>query len=158
MAAANIARFRNLQPVQGSADAFAQVSEVTGIDPVSGRAWMLRAMDVSFPPDNTLAAVSADFSIHWSLTRDSKAAVAGLDDSDCIEAGGIYGSLTTSGQILLPSVYHHTFEEGIIVVEPMLYFQIDSNATGLTLSPDVRLYYDEVKLSEVDILRMLTQG
>ena len=156
--AVNIARYRNLQPVQGGADAFVQVAETTGIDPVSGRAWMLRSMDICFPQDNALANVSADFSIHWSLTRDSKAAIAGLDDGDCIVAGGIYGSLTTSGQIVLPACYHHEFESGIMAVEPTLYFQLDSNATGLTLSPDVRLYYDEVKLSEVDILRMLTQG
>jgi len=156
--AANIARYRNLQPVQGGADAFVQVAEVTGIDPTMGRAWMLRKMEVSFPQDNALQNISADCSIHFSLTRDSKSAIAGLDDGDCIGAGSIYASLTTSGQIVFPGLFEYSFTEGIMVVEPNLYFQLDSAATGLALSPDVRLYYDEVKLSEVDILRMLTQG
>jgi len=154
----NIARYRNMQPVQSAADAFVQATEVTGIDPTNGRAWMLRKLEVSFPQDNALQNISADCSIHYSLTRDSKAAIAGLDDSDCTAAGSLYASLTTSGQIVFPGLFEYNFPDGVMVVEPNLYFQLDSAATGLTLSPDVRLYYDEVKLSEVDILRMLTQG
>jgi len=158
MAINTIARFRNIQPVQGSPDAFAQVSEITGIDPTNGRAWMLRKMEVCFPLDNVLQNISADCSIHFSLTRDSKTAIAGLDDGDCIAARSVFVSLTTSGQVVIPGLFEYDFPDGVMVVEPALYFQLDSATTGLTLSPDVRLYYDEVKLSEVDILRMLTQG
>jgi hypothetical protein len=43
-------------------------------------------------------------------------------------------------------------------VEPLIYAHLDSAATGLTLTAYMRLFYREVKLSEVDILRMLTQG
>lgn len=153
-----IARYRNITLTQGGADAFVQAQEITGIDPTSGRAWMLRRAELVFPQDNTLQNVSADFSIHWSITRDSKTASPGLDDPDCLMLDGVYGSLTTSGQIVLPARHVYEFTEGVLVVEPEIYFQLDSAATGLTLTPDLRLYYDEVKLTEVEILRMLTQG
>lgn len=153
-----IDRFRNIAVTQGSADAFVQGTETTGISPSMGIAWVLTRLEVFFPQSNALQNVSADFSVHWSLTRDSKTAVSDFSDADCMAAGGFYGSLTTSGQIILPAYYQYEFGSGLLVVEPEVYFQLDSAATGLTLSPGVRLHYEEVKVSEVEILRMLTQG
>ena len=154
----NIARFRNITMTQGGADAFVQTSEVTGIDPSSGRGWALRRAEIQFPQAAGLQGLSADSAIHWALTRDSKTAMSDLNDQDTIFAGGIFNALTTSGEIALPSVHMHTFPDGIIVVEPILYAHLDSAATGLILTAHMRLFYEEVKLSEVEILRMLAQG
>ncbi len=153
-----IARFRNIKVTQGGADAFAQTSESTGIDPSGGKGWMLKRVEVQFPIAGNMQGLSADAALHWALTRDSKAALSDLDDSDTIFAGGFSASLTTSGQIMVPNVYVHEFEDGIMVVEPTIYCHLDGTATGLTLTANFRLYYEEVKLAEVDILRMLTQG
>lgn len=156
--AANIARFRNITLTQGGADAFVQATEATGISPSSGVVWMLRRAEIEFPQSVALQNVSADFAIHIALTRDPKAAMSDLNDSDTLMVEGFFGSLTTSGQIVLPQTTVHEFPDGILVVEPNLYAHLDSAATGLTLTAHLRLFYDEVKMSEVDILRQLTQG
>jgi hypothetical protein len=156
--AATLARFRNVKCTQGSADAFVQATEYTGIDPSGGKGWMLTRLEVAIPVLPGIQALSADAEMHWSVSRDSKTAVVSLDDADSIAMGGFFNSLTTSGQVLVPALFVHEFAPGIIVVEPTIFFQLDSTATGLANVNDFRLYYEEVKLSEVDILRMLTQG
>lgn len=153
-ARSNVTRYLTLTLAQGGADAFDEGSVSTGIVPEDG--FGLRVLAIEFWISNSLAAVSADFDIHWSLTRDTKTAVVALEDADCILYDGINGSLTTSGQILVPSLWRYPFIEGVYIVEPTIYGQIDSTATGLTLSAaGFRIYYDEVALSEVDILRVL---
>lgn len=153
-----IARHRNITCTQGSADAFIEAEEITGIDPSSARGWMLTRLEVMFSQAAGLQGLSADSAIQWALTRDTKAALASLDDSDVIVCGGIFNALTTSGEIVVPSLWLYEFPAGVIVVEPSIYMHLDSAATGLTLTAHARLYYEEVKLSEVEILRMLTQG
>lgn len=153
-----ILQYRNIVVTQGGADAFVQVTEPTGIDADRGMGWMIDRVEVMFGNDIALQNVSADFSISWSLTRDSETAIVSLDEASAIFAGGIAGSLTTSGQILLPRVHTWIAPQGIVVVNPNLYAQLDSDATGLTLSADFRIYYSSVKLSELEILRMLSQG
>lgn len=154
----SIARFRNITMTQGVADGFIQTSEPTGIDPSSGRGWMLKRAILQFPIASNLQALSPDAAIHWALTRDSKAAVSDLNDSDTIFVGGLSTALTTSGQIVVPNVFDIALPEGLLVVEPTIYAHLDSTATGLTLTAHMRLFYEEVKLTEVEILRMLTQG
>lgn len=155
---ANIARYRNITLTQGGADAFVQSEEITGIDPTTGRAWQLERLELHIPQATALQGVSADFSITTSLSRDTKTAVAEVNDNDCLATMSLFGALTTSGQIVIASPLIYTFQPGVLVVEPELFMQLDSAATGLTLTAYARLYYSEVKLSEVDILRMLTQG
>lgn len=155
---ANIARFRNITLTQGGADAFVQATEATGISPSSGVVWMLRRAEIEFPQSAALQNISADCAVHVALTRDTKAAMSDLNDSDTLMVDGFFASLTTSGQVVIPQVLYHDFPDGILVVEPNLYAHLDSAATGLTLTAYLRLFYDEVKMSEVDILRQLTQG
>ncbi len=156
--ATGIARFRNMTLTQGSSDAFVQASEVTGIDPGAGRGWLCKRLELEFPIASGLQGMSADSAVSFAMTRDSKAAVSGLDDSDTMAVISFSNALTTSGEVIVPNTWKYEFPEGVIVVEPTIYCHLDSTATGLTMTGNVRLYYEEVKLSEVEILRMLTQG
>jgi len=45
--------------------------------------------------------------------------------------------------------------QGVFLVEPTIYGQLDSAATGLTLTAYWRIYYEQLALNEVDILRVL---
>jgi len=154
----NVARFRNITLTQSGADAFKETTETTGIDPSSGQAWLLKRVEVLFAGAAGLQGISADCNIEWSLSRDTKAAMSTLADSDVIHQASIFNALTTSGEILIPGLYGYDFPDGVLVVEPTIYAQLDSASTGLTLTAYMRIYYETVKLSEVDILRMLTQG
>lgn len=152
-----IAQFRNITLTQGGADAFVQTSEPTGINPSLGMGWLLKHALVHFSNAVTLEAISADSSVCWSLTRDSETAIMSLDDDDCIYADGFAVPFTTSGEVYVPRLFRYDFPDGVVVVDPYLYAQIDSTGTGLTLIAQMRLYYEEVKLSEIEILRMLSQ-
>lgn len=154
----NIARFRNLTLTQGGADAFVQATEYTGIDPSTGMGWMLERMEIEFPQAAGLQGISADCAVHLALTRESKTAMSDINDSDTLAVMGFFNALTTSGQLLIPQTMIYTFPPGVVVVEPYIFAHLDSAATGLTLTAYVRLFYSDVKLSEVEMLRMLTQG
>jgi len=153
-----IAQYRNITLTQGGADAFVQATEPTGINPSLGSGWLLTHALIFFPLTVTLEGLSADNSIVWSLTRDSETAVASLDDNDCLFASGFAVPLTTSGEVYVPRLHRFDFPDGIVVVNPNLYAQLDSTGTGLTLTAHMRLYYEEVKLSELEVLRMLSAG
>ncbi len=158
MAGQSVARFRNITLTQGGADAFVQAEEITGIDPSSGQGWLLKRLEVQFPLASGLQGLSADSGVQFGLTRDTKVAVSDLSDSDTIMTDGFFNALTTSGELFVPDLFVYHFPDGVLVVEPSLFAHLDSSSTGLTLTANMRLYYETVKLSEVEILRMLTQG
>ena len=148
---------RNVTVTQGAADAFVQVSDATSISPSAKVAWLIKRIQVMFDLDVLLENVSADFAIAWAVARATDTTVPSLDDNDTLHADGISGSLTTSGQILIPKLYDwEAPSEGLLMVSPTLYFTLDSTATGLTLSADFRIWYEEVTLSELEILRLIS--
>lgn len=153
-----VAQYRNIVLTQGSADAFVQAQEYTGIDAGSGYGWMLKRIEVMFPLAQVLEGIAADFSIALSLTLSTQTAVKSLDDSNTLYADGIAVPLTTSGVTEVDRKWEWIAPSGVIVVAPSVFAQLDSTGTSLSLTAHMRVYYEEVKLSEVEILRMLTQG
>lgn len=152
----NVARYLTIAMTQGSADSFIQGSVNTGINPEDGLG--LQVVGAEFIIGSSQAAISADSSIFWSLTRDTKTAVAAYNDDESIFFDGVSCSLTTSGQILLPARHSYPPQDGIFIVEPTIYGQLSSTSTGLTMVAYWRVYYQEVSLTEIDILRILNNS
>ncbi len=147
---------RNITVTEGGADAFVQVTDPTAISPSSKIAWLIKRIQVMFDLDILLENVSADFAVAWAVARSTDTAVPSLDDKDTLYAGGFSGSLTTSGQILIPKLHEWDAPgEGLLMVSPQLFYTLDSTATGLALSADFRIWYEEVTLSELEILRLV---
>jgi hypothetical protein len=153
---ANIQRYIPFTATQGSADAYAQTGVVTDIIPANGKVFEITAIDIQIRSD--ISAISTDCQIEFSFSRDTKSAICTLDDADCIIYDRFTHMLTTSGAVVMPSGRRFQQLSGIYVVEPVLYFQFDSTGTGLTMTADARVYYEEVKLSEVEILRILNNA
>ena len=148
---------RNITVTEGAADAFVQVTDPTAISASAKIAWLIKRISVMFDLDVLLENVSADFAIAWGVARASDTSVPSLDDKDTIYANGISGSLTTSGQILIPKLFEWDAPgEGLLMVDPQLFYTLDSTATGLVLSADFRVVYEEVSLSELEILRLIS--
>jgi hypothetical protein len=141
---------------QGSADAFAQGSVSTGIVPEEGIG--LEVIGLEFVMPISLNTISADSEILWSLARDTKTAVVSFNDDDCITYDGRSFALTTSGTYEIHNSYRYAPVHGTFLVEPTIYGQVDSTSTGLTITAYWRIYYQEVKMSEVDILRVLNNS
>jgi len=154
----DIALYRTFSFEQGSADAFIQAQINTGINPGDGRGWELLTLEVMINPSCTPQILSADCDLGYSLCRASQTAVVPLNDNDCLAADGVAISLTTNGQVVIPLRYEYDFVPGTVVVDPTLFFQFDSTATGVTFVGEARLYFRQVKITELEALRMLSQG
>jgi hypothetical protein len=154
--ALNIARWLDIRLVQGGADAFVQGSAATDIVPEDGLILQIESIDVLIV--STLASVAADLVLEWSVTRDTKTAVANLDDVDTILADKLSHSLTTSGAAWVSQLYRYTQLKGLYLVEPTVYAQLDTTGAGGAYTFDVRIFYTEVRASEIDILRVTTNS
>lgn len=142
---------------QGAADDFVQASIETLLEPSNGVAF--RVVVVEFLNTSAVApAALANSEVSWSITTDTKAAVAKYDDTDTIMADGYRAQLLTSGAVLIPNRFVYKDPTNFLIVEPFVFLQLDSTATGVVNSFDVRLYYEEQKMSEVEILRLLANA
>jgi hypothetical protein len=153
-----VGKYLSILATQGGADAFVQQAITTNLIPSDGYAYKIIGVDLCFTDASGLQAISADSSLVMSLTRDTKTAVAEYSDPDTIWRDGTAFSLTTSGQLAIPQRHDWAPPFNAYIVEPTIYFQLDSAATGCTSTIAGRLYYEEVKLSEVEILRLLNNA
>jgi len=154
--ALNIQRWLDISLVQGGADAFVQGSVATDIVPEDGL--ILRITDIWMEIVTSLTGLGADSSIEWSVTRDTKTAVAKLSDPDSFLSDLWSLAFTTSGQTWLQQLFRYENLKGVYLVEPTVYAQLDSTTTGATITANVRLFYEEVRANEVDILRITTNS
>jgi hypothetical protein len=154
--ALNIARWLNISVTEGSADAFVEGSASTDIVPEDGLILRVTAIWVNFVTG--WSALAADARADWSVTRDTKTAIADLSDPDSILCDGFGFAITTSGSSVIPQTFRYDDLTGIYLVEPLVYFQLDGSATGITMQANCRIFYEEVRASEVDILRITTNS
>ena len=154
--AVSIQRYLSMTCTQGGADTFVQASVNTEIVPADGYAFKVTGID--FAITSPLNGIAADCRLQWSLSRDTKTAICPYNDSDSILYDQFNVSFTTSGIIYIPGSSRYRNLDGIYLVEPTIYAQLASASTGLTNVADWRIYYEEVKLSEVEILRILNNA
>lgn len=154
--ALNIARWFNLTLTQSGADAFVQASVATDIVPEDGVILKVVGIDVQIA--NNLAALAADTYIEWSLTRATKTATAQLSDDSCFMADAIAFSLTTSGVGVIRQTFRYENPVGLYLVEPTLYGQLDSVGGAGAFTALMRVFYEEARASETDILRILNNS
>lgn len=147
-----ISRHFDLTLTQGSNDAFVQGSIVTDLEPADGLAYVITRAEIVRPVPIAMANSAL---IEWSVTRDTKSAIALMSDPDCMYHDGIALKMTTSGATMDRIRTEVVFEDGLFVVEPYLYVQLDSANTTATNTAYFRFWYEQQKLSEVEILRLL---
>lgn len=150
--AVRIERHFDLRVVQGGADAFVEASIATGIEPQDGVGFAITRVDVL--REQGLGTTNSAI-IEWSVCRDSKVAVAGYTDPECMLAWKAQTRNAANGIFIEDLLRQFEIPAGLVVVEPNIYVQLDSNATVLTNAVQFRFFYDEIKLTEVEILRLL---
>ena len=150
--AITISRFLSATAIQGAADAFVETAITTDIVPANGFAFRLSRM--VFDLSGGTSAVNNSI-LEFALSRDTKAAVPKYDDPDTLFYWARQTSFSTSGYVVNQNGFVLDFVEGIYVVDPTIYLQLDSNLTAVAQTMHARIYYEEVKLSEVEILRLL---
>lgn len=156
MAGEKIQRYLSLTATQGGADTFVQASVATDIIPEDGLVYKVLGIDVQLSA--AMQTITGDAALYWSFSRDTKSALCALSDPDCMLMDGVVMPLTTSGWIVLPAAYRYTDMSALYIVEPTIYLQVSSVTTGLVNIVNARIYYEEVKMSEVEILRILNNS
>ena len=150
-----IERYLSATVTQGSAAAFVQGTFTTNIEPSTGYALKVTEVVGKMREGQSLLCGSNSATVSWSLSRDTKTAVGELNDTDIIYADGFHVWNITSGIATRNLAFSYRPVNGLMLVEPTVYFQLDSTATSSAITMDIRMYYEEVKLSEVEILRLL---
>lgn len=150
--ALEIARHFDVRLTQGSADAFVQDTVVTGLLPSDGLAYVITRAEIMY---NFIPGLTNALQLQWSITRDTKTAIADYSDPDTLYSDAFGVRVTTSGTMLYEQRREIIFPDGLFVVEPYIYCQYDSANTAVSGVLDMRLWYTTQKLTEVEILRLL---
>lgn len=151
-----IGRYLTITATMGGADAFVQGSVATDIVPEDGL--ILKVTGIEFAITNNQSTLGFDYQIEWSLTRDTKTAIATLSDADTVLYDAHSHQFTTSGATFLPGAYRYAPSPGLYLVEPIIYMQLDSTGTTLLLAGQMRIFYEEVRATEVEILRIINNS
>lgn len=142
---------------QGGADAFAQDTIATALEGSTGIAYRIRELEFEVPRWQNILNAS---DVTLCLTRRTKSAMPLITDVDVIKKVQRQVSFNTSGAVATDGVFRfvYTEDENLLVVEDPLYLQIDSSATTLTQTGYCRIGYEQVKISDIDRLTLLTQS
>jgi len=153
--AVNIAQVFTGSVTQGGADAFAQAALQTGLEGQTRIGWKVLGLDFEIP---RIPGIMAATNIELALSRRTKAAMPNITDLDVIKKIKLGEEGTTSGLMATTNIINWVPDGEVIIVEPSLYFLVDSNATTLTQTVYFRLEYELVTLTEVERLSLLTRS
>lgn len=139
---------------QGSADAFATASIATGLANLSA-GYRIRGITYDLPNP-----VEVDSNLQVQLVRRLPTALINLADRRLIDYYNRVTLITTSGIIQLGTVVEKWFPKDLelLIVEDPIYFSIDSATTSLSNVATVKVYYEDVRLSETAKLSQLAES
>lgn len=132
---------------QGAADAFANAIINTGIVTSGKQGLAIRNIFLE-QVTNVPAAMGADMSYEYALSRVVKAAMPTIFDNDVVWKRKWETSIQTSGAVLVDSVYQFAPNYDIILVESSLNFMIDTNGTAAVNTAVIRLDCEVVTVSD----------
>lgn len=153
--AQNILRYLSGTLTQSVADAYVELGIATGIVPADGYALQIERIEWCGKDTDTAWQVATAQRLMLAISRDTKTAMPEFSDPDVLWKNVIEFGVVTSGAFERERSKTIIPPEGLFIVEPTVYVQMDSTSFGQVLDFDFRLYYSEVKLTEIEILRLL---
>jgi len=153
----NFSQFIAFSGVQGSADAFVQVTVPTAVAPENG--FVLELEEVIISLDVVSGINSYAPNIDYCLTRASKAAIPVMTDNDIIAKGRIVSfgvnTATAASVGLVESPINLQFTGRQIIAAQSVYFQFDSTGFAGATSFSGRIYYRQLAMPKDRILEVL---
>lgn len=141
---------------QGGADTFTATSIDTGLTSDGKSGWLIKGIKAFW--ENGYLAAAADQSISAILTTQSTVTTP-VDDE---ELGRVNWSVANTAGVAV--AYPLQLQKEImasadrVTVQPLLYAQVSSVTTGLTNVVYFEIDYEVVRLSEIEVLRLLIGG
>lgn len=144
--------------VQTASNATTSVEIATGLT-VDGKAgWSITGMRFSLPNLSAGHVATVDCNVFIQVNTETGNQVFVDKDSifnQCLQFSGIAASTTSlqvfgDGTVVLPLPR--------VTVQPTIYLTVISNGMAVPLQADIELYYEIVKLSDLEVMRLLQGG
>lgn len=141
---------------QSGADTFTAGSISTGLTADGKAGWSIKSIEAFWSDGAAVAA--ADWSLSAALTTISTATAFGDDD----EIARVSWGLQNTGGVAVAVPYEpqkrYDLLEPRVTVQPTLYAGITSSGTSNANDVILVVYYDIVKLTDIEVLRLLAGG
>jgi len=145
-----------LAVTQGGADTFTTGLIDTGLSADGKAAWSIYAIRAWWVNGAAVAAVD-----HSAFAKVSTlATTTTFTSADEIDRVG-WGVQNTGGVAVAYTydpIKEHSLFEPRITVQPFIYVQNESTATGQANQLQIQIFYDIVKLTDLEVLRLLAGG
>lgn len=141
---------------QGGADTFTAVAIDTNLTPDGKIGWLIKSIKCFW--ENGYLGVATDSTISAILA--TQATVTTPDDNE--ELARVNWAIANTAGVAVAFPMHLQKTEFAaddrITVQPTLYVQISSATTGLTNVVYFEIEYEAVKMTELEVLRLLVGG
>lgn len=153
-----LVQFASVEITQGAADALITGQVSTGISTAATYGWMIDKIEFDIA---TLTAIplATDQDIRIQVARGAQTAFLDFDDDDVIcqwqtfiptIAGSVGNPVFQMPYVWIPPTNY-------VVANPIITVLMDSTSTGIALVGRCRFFYFPVKMSELDLLRILAE-
>lgn len=141
---------------QVGADLFQSVAYDTGLTADGKAGWSITSIQ-AYWVDATLVA-AAD----WSINAKVATVSTNTDFGNADEFGRVAWGLQNTGGVAVAVPFEPVKQvilfEPRLTVQPQIYFQVTSALTGQANDVIIALTYDIVKLTDIEVLRLLAGG
>lgn len=140
---------------QGSADAFATASLATGLAGLN-QGYRVRRIELAW----TATLVETDAFYQAEISRRLPTAILALTDRRSLFYDILQVSVTTSGAWVRSNIsrYDYPRDLDLMIVEDPLYISVDSNGTSAANPVTFRIYYEEVRMTDLAKLAALQES
>jgi hypothetical protein len=144
--------------IQSAANVNAQVALPTLLTVDGKSGWAING--VKFSVTNIGAAVipTADCFAQLELNTEAGTQSAIDNDSVCVEYIAISGIAASTSAFVVPVTYTAVLPSPRITVQPNLYLFVSSIGMASGLSVVAEVFYEIVKLSDLEVMRLLQGG
>lgn len=141
--------------VQSAANAFLEITIPTGVTPSGG--YGLRVVDLElFARPGNLSAAGSSY-LEFALCKESQASMPNYNNTDVLGQLIMYHTTTAAGVGLWAMDFpvELPLNGEILAVDTSLYLDVKSANMGAAVTVYGRMFYEQVALSELEILRIL---
>lgn len=140
---------------QGSADAFATASVSTGLAGLN-QGYRVRGIEVQWPA----TLIETDGFYQFEIARRQPTAILAVADRRSLYYQLLQIAITTSGSWVRDSVTRVWYPKDmeLMIVEDPIYFSVDSNGTSASNGITCRIYYEEVRMTDLAKLAALQES
>jgi hypothetical protein len=141
---------------QSGADTTSFVTIETNIVADGKSGWEMFALEVYWSNGESVA--SADWEASGVITTSTATPSFSSPDEVARVSWGVQNTGGVAVAVPYEPIKQLIFIEPRITVQPILYFQVFSTLTAQANVMDFRLYYNIVKLTDLEVLRLLAGG